>query len=89
MTTRPTPALGAPIAVEPRRVADGVPARGHRVIVYNGEGFVRDLRATSNAFENEGRLWIRVCSEAGWYRWSDTGVMPETRDYLADCVWIE
>jgi hypothetical protein len=86
----PAPFLGEPPARRPVPV-DQVPAvRGKRVILSRPDGFVYDVRAVSEVFQDAaGRQRVSVCSEQGYYRWMLNGVEPESEDYPVALVWVE
>jgi hypothetical protein len=54
------------------------------------DGFVRDLRALSDAYETgPGSYGIRVCTESEWYTWALTGAAPKSMEVSSSTTWLE
>lgn len=82
--------LDPPPPREARRVEAGMPTKGQRVVCLRPEGHMRDVRAASDPFDGEdGRLYIRVVTEAAWYRWALIGVEPDVQTWPAYLVFVE
>ena len=86
----PLPFFGEPPARKPVPVADLPAVRGKRVVLSRPDGFVYDMRASSEVFRGaDGRDYVRVVSEEDWYRWMFLGDRPPLEDYPAYLVWAE
>jgi len=84
------PLFGVPPARHPVPV-DQMPAvRGKRVVLSTQEGFVYDMRASSEVYVDEsGRHVVDVVSEEDWYRWMLTGEAPQVARWNTGHVWVE
>jgi len=82
--------FGIPPARQPVPV-DGIPAvRGKRVILSTPEGFVYDMRASSEVYvDPHGRSVVDVISEEDWYRWMLVNTAPEVACWRSVLVWAE
>jgi hypothetical protein len=83
------PYFGVPPARTPRPAADEPALRGKRVILSMPDGFVYDMRACSELYENDGRIVVDVASEEDWYRWMLDHVAPVRRRFPSRLVWVE
>jgi len=84
------PLFGIPPVRQPVPV-DQVPAvRGKRVVLSTSEGFVYDMRASSEVYIDEsGRDVVDVVSEEDWYRWMLTKTAPTVARWRAALVWVD
>lgn len=74
----------------PARIDLTTPTRGERVILVRPDGYVFDLRATSDPFlDADGRLRVHIVTEAAWYAWQITGTPPDPVEVLAAVVFVE
>jgi hypothetical protein len=86
----PPPFFGEPPSRKPMRVTDVPAVRGKRVILSRPDGFVYDMRASSEVYRGrDGRSYVRVVSEEEWFRWMFVGDEPHFEDYPAYLVWAE
>lgn len=84
------PYLGVPPARVPRRVTDVRAVRGKRVILSQPDGFIYDVRATSELYDGpDGRPRVDVCWEHEWYAWQADGCPCAGTSYPAYLVWVE
>jgi hypothetical protein len=82
--------LDAPPRRDPVRPTEADTTIGRRVVQLVPDGEVRDLRAVTEAYENDaGVACLRVCTEAEWYRWALSGTTPSPAEVRADLVWLE
>jgi hypothetical protein len=79
-------ALDSPPRRDPVRPADADRIIGRRVVQLVPDGEVRDLRALTEVY---GSAYVRVCTEAEWYRWALVGDAPNPTELRADQVWLE
>ncbi len=87
---RPLPYFGAPPAREPLRAWDVPALRGKRVILSRPFGFIYDVRAVSQIYEDaEGHSVIDVMTEENYYRWMFTRERPQSQPYPTHLVWVE
>ena len=87
---RPLPYFGAPPARQPKRAWDVPALRGKRVILSRPWGFVYDVRAVSQIYEDdEGYSVIEVMTEKDYYRWMFSGDRPLSQTYPSQLVWVE
>jgi hypothetical protein len=84
------PALGHPAIRQPAAVRPGLPILGLRLVQAVPDGFIRDLRATTDVYDGgSAGACVRVCGEAEWYRWALQGAVPSTMEVPADLLWCE
>lgn len=84
------PFFGRPPVREPRRVTEVPAVRGKRVILSRPYGFVYDMRAASEVYQDDdGRRVVDVVSEEHWFRWMFAGHVPVRATYDARVVWAE
>lgn len=84
------PALGHPAVRHPAAVRPGQAILGLRLIQAVPDGFIRDLRATTDVYDSgAGGACARVCGEAEWYRWALHGAVPSTVEISVDLLWCE
>jgi len=92
--TQPAGELLQPLDAPPvrwaRPAASGEPILGRRVARRVPDGFVRDLRAVSDAHTSRtGSTSILVCAESEWYAWALDGSTPTTEAVPIQELWIE
>ena len=89
VTWRP-PAPGTPVPVE-----DLPRVFGRRLILMRDDGPHYDYRAASEVFSDSEGSWIRIISEAAWYRWcelpadSRPASPPHARAWSTRYVFVE
>ena len=84
------PFLGEPPVRRPRRVAEVPAVRGKRVILSRPDGFIYDVRAVSEPYDDhEDRRVVEVCTERDYYVWMFGGARPPTQTYPVSLVWVE
>jgi hypothetical protein len=90
-STTPLGALDAPPLREPLALdMFGFSALGRRLVQAVPDGFVRDIRAVTDAYANtEGHVCLRICPEVEWYRWALTGAVPSTIEAMTTGLWLE
>ena len=85
LVTLDTPPVRHPVPA--REIAD---ITGRRVVVVSPSRERRDLRATSQFYENgDHTICIRVCPEPDWYRWAFTGAPARSVEVPVYLVWAE
>jgi hypothetical protein len=63
---------------------------GRRVVRSVPDGYVRDLRAISDAcVTHAGVESVRVCAESAWYAWAFDGAPPSATDVAIGELWLE
>jgi hypothetical protein len=63
---------------------------GRRLVIATPDGEWRDVRATSEPHErDDGGLYVLVCAEDLWYRWSLTGERIKPTAVPIHLVWVE
>jgi hypothetical protein len=94
--TAPADELGVPAPLDspPRRDAirptDADRITGRRVVQLVPDGELRDLRALTELHQgDDGSRYVRVCTEAEWYRWALVGDPPAPTEVRLDHVWLE
>lgn len=83
------PYFGVPPPRPPRPASEVKALRGKRVILSTPEGFVYDMRAASDAREEDGRIVVDVVTEEDWYRWMLGGQAPSMTTYARQLLWAE
>jgi hypothetical protein len=82
--------LDAPMPRRAVAVASTQSILGKRVIQTVPDGFVRDLRAVTDAYGSSSDTRVRICGEAEWYRWALVGATPSHAiEVSADLLWVE
>lgn len=82
--------LTAPPERHPAPARDVTPLTGRRVILTSPTQEQRDLRATTEPYQNpEGDICIRICEEPHWYQWAFTGHPPTTTEVPVYLLWAE
>jgi hypothetical protein len=82
--------LDAPQRHDPISTINAAFTLGRRLVRAVPDGFVRDIRATTDLYLNgEGVPCVRICAEADWYRWALTGSTPATEELTAEALWVE
>lgn len=83
-------ALDVPPVRHARPVQPGDSLLGRRVVRSVPDGYLRDLRAISNACVNHaGVESVRVCAESAWYAWAFDGSTPAATDVAIGELWLE
>jgi hypothetical protein len=82
-------ALDQPRVREPSAVAGGGSILGLRLVQLVPDGYVRDLRAATEVYQQGATALVRVCSELEWYRWALQGAVPSTVEIPAELLWCE
>lgn len=84
------PYFGVPPARQPKPAAEVPALRGKRVVLSMPDGFVYDMRAVSQVYEDgQGREVIDIVSEEHYYRWMFTREEPVRRAFPSHLVWID
>ncbi|MGH3382976.1 MAG: hypothetical protein ACRDO1_00205 [Nocardioidaceae bacterium] len=84
------PFFGVPPARQPRPAAEEPALRGKRVVLSMPDGFVYDMRAASERYENgDAKTVIDIVSEEEWYRWMFTHQQPKRQPFPVGLVWVE
>jgi hypothetical protein len=84
------PYFGVPPTRQPRPAADEPALKGKRVILSTPEGFVYDMRAASEVYQDGGGgNVIDIVAEGAWFRWIYTQVRPSPRTFPHHLVWVE
>jgi hypothetical protein len=66
------------------------PLLGRRVVRCVPDGFVRDLRAVSDAYTSHtGVESVRICAESAWYVWALDGSPPPAVELPINQLWLE
>jgi hypothetical protein len=82
--------LDAPPVRWARPAISGEPILGRRVVRRVPDGFVRDLRAVSDAHTSHaGGTSVLICAESEWYAWALDGSTPITLAVSIQDLWIE
>ena len=84
-----TGALDAPMPRRAVAITTATATLGARVVHGVPDGFIRDLRAVTDAYNGSRGVTIRVCGEVEWYRWALAGATPSTMEIPAEMLWIE
>lgn len=83
-------ALDVPPVRNAHRPSVGAALLGRRVVQSVPDGFVRDLRAISDAFTaHTGVVSVRICAESAWYAWGLDGTAPPEIDVAISELWLE
>ena len=83
------PFFGVPPAKVPRPAMDEPTLRGKRVILSTPEGFVYDIRASSERYRDGPTPTVDVVTEEDWYRWMFTRAEPRRESFPIHLVWVE
>ncbi|MEN3304119.1 MAG: hypothetical protein V7603_321 [Micromonosporaceae bacterium] len=82
--------LDAPPRRDPVSAREALSVTGRRLVRADPAGERRDLRATTEVYQNaEGDICIRVSTELDWYRWGWTGQTPKTLEVPVYLLWLE
>ncbi len=82
--------LDAPPAREPVPARDVIGLAGRRVVVVSPRSQRRDLRATTEPYQNaDGTICVRICDEPDWYRWAFTGQPARGTEVPVYLIWAE
>ena len=82
--------LTAPPERHPTPARDATSLTGRRVILTSPTREQRDLRATTDPYQNpEGDICVRICEESRWYQWAFTGHPPTTTEVPVYLLWAE
>jgi hypothetical protein len=84
----------APLDSPPRRDAirptETDRITGRRVVQLVPDDELRDLRALTEVHQgDDGGSYVRVCTEAEWYRWALVGDPPNPTELRVDEAWLE
>lgn len=97
-TAAPTPTdllsrlvtLDAPPSRPPVPARDVLGLAGRRVVVVSPATARRDLRATTEPYQNpDGTICVRICDEPDWYRWAFTGQPAPGTEVPVYLIWAE
>lgn len=83
------PQSGPPARL-PIEVRHAGPIIGRRIVRAVPDGYVRDLRATSEVSQDpSGRELVQTSAESDWYAWGFTGRQAPSEPAEAECLWVE
>lgn len=89
-TRKRFPYFGIPPARQPRPAAEVPALRGKRVVLSMPDGFVYDMRAVTQIYQDhDGRDVIDIVSEEHYYRWMFTRELPVREPFPSHLVWVE
>lgn len=84
------PYFGVPPARQPKPAVEVPALRGKRVVLSMPDGFVYDMRAVSQIYQDDqGQDVVEIVSEEHYYRWMFTREEPVRQAYPRHLVWVE